>query len=104
MFHYYIRLQAPSREVGAQHKATILDLMTTEWIEVNQHWCDWCMNFFSSRHNLTRHQNQCVHPCHFNDNTTTPRKVVNVLTSKLRYRTPVEQCELAHVQKMKRYW
>jgi len=45
-----------------------------------------------------------INTCRFNDNSATPRKIVDVRTGKLRYRTPVEQRELARIRKLESYW
>ena len=82
----------------------MLDLMTARPIAANQHWCGKCMCYFSSKYNLQRHQLTTINACRFNDNTVTPRKVVDKLTGKLRYRTPDEQRKLARVRNTKRYW
>ena len=84
-------------------KGRPLNLMTAERIAGNQHWCDRCMLFFSSRYNLDRHKRR-NNPCRFNVNSTTPRKVIDVLTGELRYRTPDEQRELECKRKFKNYW
>jgi len=86
-----------------QHKGAALNAMTVERIAGNQHWCGRCMLFFSSRYNLDRHQRR-IKTCRFNDNSATPRKIVDVLTRELRYRTPNEQRELARMRKKDSYW
>jgi hypothetical protein len=45
-----------------------------------------------------------INTCRLNDNSATPRKIVDLLTGKLRYRTPVEQRELARMRKFESYW
>jgi len=77
--------------------------MTAERIAGNQHWCDRCMLFFSSRRNLNRHMMR-INPCLFNDNSATPRKVVDKLTGKPRYRTFDEQRALARKRKNENNW
>ena len=45
-----------------------------------------------------------IKPCRFNDNSATPRKIVDVLTGELRYRTPIEQRERRCTRNLERYW
>jgi hypothetical protein len=78
--------------------------MTAVPIAANQFWCDKCMWYFSSKYNLWRHEETTINACRFNVNTVTPRKIVDSFTGKLWYWTPDEQCELAHMQKIERYW
>ena len=78
--------------------------MTALPIAANQFWCGKCMCYFSSKYNLRRHQEKTANACRFNVNTITPRKIVDSLTGKLRYRTPDEQRELARMRKIERYW
>jgi len=91
------------RELPAHDVWGTLNLMTAKRIAGNRHWCDRCMMYFSSRYNLDRHMKR-INACHFNDNSAIPRKIVDVLTGKLRYRTLAEQHELASKRKLDSYW
>ena len=96
-------ISKPACELPTKSARWILNPMTAERIAGNRHWCDRCMLYFSSRYNLDRHMKR-INACRFNDNSATPRKIVDVLTGKLRYRTPLEQRELARMRKFKSYW
>jgi len=85
------------------NKGVALNAMTVERIAGNQHWCGQCMLFFSSQYNLDRHQRH-IKTCCFNDNSTMPQKIINVLTRELQYQTPDEQHELARMRKKDSYW
>jgi hypothetical protein len=94
----------PSEPSATFTKSYHLDQMTAEPIARNQFWCDNCMRYFSSSYNLQRHQRKTINACHFNNNTVMPWKIIDTLTGQLRYWTPDEQRDLAHLQKIRCYW
>jgi len=81
-----------------------LDPMTAMPISANQFWCVKCMQYFSSKYNLQRHQETTANTCRFNVNTVTPCKIIDSFTRKLWYRMPNQQHKLTHMWKIRKYW
>lgn len=78
--------------------------MTDLPIGNNQHYCEGCLRFFSSKSNLRRHQTKTMNSCTTQDRRKTTRKIVDPQTGLLRYRSMEEQKTLERDRKRRQYY